>query len=56
MLAMKDGFLDEILIVDYKTGSYGEEQLKNYKRLIAEKYNIDDLEKIKTKYIEIRIN
>lgn len=34
MLAMKDGFLDEILIVDYKTGSYGEEQLKNYKRLI----------------------
>ncbi|NME35883.1 MULTISPECIES: exodeoxyribonuclease V subunit beta [Fusobacterium] len=44
----------EILIVDYKTGTYEEEQIENYKKLVFNllKENAKDY-KIFTKYIEI---
>lgn len=52
---MIDNKTKEIYIVDYKTGTYEEEQLKNYKELIE--FELSKIKEknytVKTKYIEI---
>lgn len=52
---MIDNKTKEIYIVDYKTGTYEEEQLKNYKELVE--FELSRIKEknytVKTKYIEI---
>ena len=49
---MIDSSKKQILIIDYKTGSYSDEQVKNYKQIISELPFAKDYE-IKTEYLEI---
>ncbi len=53
---MINNLTKEILIVDFKTGSYEEEQIENYKKLVEqelEKLGMIEEYKIETKYIQL---
>lgn len=52
LIRKNNDIIEEILIVDYKTGEHNEEQLENYKNILKENFKEA---KIYTKYIELDI-
>lgn len=54
---MIDSLNKKVLIVDYKTGTYDEEQLKNYKRILEENFSkeLEEYE-VKTKFLDFDLN